>query len=135
MNFLSGLSGDISGHPDLKYIIDTVDDIFEYIYSDELIRMKIVDNKTYKIKVFTQFPDFAEKYNALMNIIVDGEQKSLENLVMMLNTICMVRTNKISMDTAFTNVREKLSDQYIYSKFGGKKEFEKVMNERHNKKV
>jgi hypothetical protein len=52
----------------------------------------------------------------------------------MLNTLAMVKSGKISVDTASAGIREELSGQYIYPKFGGKKEFERTIIERHNRK-
>lgn len=53
---------------------------------------------------------------------------------MMINTLCLVKTGQISMDTAYAHIREELSKEYIYPQFGGKDKFEKAIIERSKHK-
>lgn len=130
----SHLIPDVDQIPDIKYIVDTVAQILEYMSDDEMIKLKDENVTLYEQKIHEKFTDFSDKYFSLFSFLLDGKLESLFNLITMLNALAMVKTGKISMETATVGVREDLSNQYIYPKFGGKKEFERTIIERHNKK-
>jgi len=133
MDQLSSLTKDVENMPDLKYVVDTLTDIFEYISTDEMLSMR-KDNKTeYDRMMEGKYKDFEDRYFSLFRVILDGEFDSMNHLVMMIKTLCLVKTGKISNDAAYANIREELSNHYIYPQFGGKKEFEKEMNRRNKK--
>jgi hypothetical protein len=134
MEELQKLSKDVETIPNLKYIISTLTEIFEYISKNEMIELKEKDFDAYKQNIRLKFPEFEDNYFSLFNVILDGELDSITHLVMMIKTLCMVKTGQLSMDTAFTNVREELSNRYIYPQFGGKQEFENTMIARANVK-
>lgn len=134
MDELRKISSEVNQLPDLKQLVETLTAIFECIGTDDMIRLRETDKDKYDETLLKKFPDFCERYWSLFNIILDGEMESMGNLVMMINTICMVKTGQISMDTAYAHIREKLSEKYIYPTFGGKDKFEKTMIENHRKK-
>jgi hypothetical protein len=134
MDFLRGISNDATDFSDIKYIIDSITNIIEFISTDEMFKLKEENKTEYEQIIYEKFKDFSGRYFSLFNIILDGELNSLSHLVMMLNTLCMVKTKKISMDEAYAHIREELANQYIYPQFGGKKNFEKTLKERSKKK-
>lgn len=133
MNFDS-LSNDVGKYPDLKYIVDTVTQILELMSTDEMINLKQTDVVQYEQIIHDKFVDFCDKYYSLFSLLLDGKVESLSNLITMINTLCMVKTGQISMDAAYTNIREDLSNKYIYPKYGGKREFERSIIERSKRK-
>lgn len=124
------LVGDI---PELKYVIDTITDILEYMMDDNIKKIKKENKEEYDIKIYEKYREFGDKYYTLFSLILDDNIDKISNLVMMLNTLSMVRTGQISMETANEYVREELSKTYIYSVFGGKKEFERTIMSRNKK--
>jgi len=134
MESLSKLCGDVKDIPDLKYVIDTLSQIFEFMTTNDMITLKELNIESYKQNIRTKFADFEERYFSLFNVILDGELDSMTHLVMMIKSLCLVRTGQISMDTAFANIREELSNHYIYPQFGGKKAFENAVIARGNAK-
>lgn len=133
MDQLKNLSQDVENIPDLKYVIDTLTDIFEYISKDAMIELQLSNIEEYKRHLERKYSEFCDRYYSLFRIVLDGELDSMTHLVMMIKNLCLVNDGKISMDAAYTNVREELSNHYIYPKFGGKKEFEREMMRRNAK--
>lgn len=136
MDMFSKLNDGVLEYPEMKYIIDTITDIIEYISTDEMIQLKKENPERYKINLMEKYAEFSDKQYSLFSIILAGEFDSLDKLVTMLNTLCLVKQGKINMDTAYAGIREVLSEEYIYPQFGGKEKFEKTMIERskHKKK-
>lgn len=133
MEELKSLTNDVKDYPELIEVIDTVTQIFEMMSTDEMIELKRTNVVQYEQVIHDKFPVFCDKHFSLVSSLLDGDIASLGNLVLMIKTICMVKTGQISMDTANSHIREELSSQYIYPKFGGKKEFEKTIIERSKK--
>jgi len=135
MDFLKNITqDDLASSPDLQYVINELTKIFEFISTDEMLSLKESDKVTYDKTLTEKFPEFSERFYALFSVILAGEFDSMTHLVMMIKTLGMVKTGKISMDTAYAHVREELSNEYIYPQFGGKAGFEKAIKDRHNKK-
>lgn len=127
MDAIKNLIPNVDGMPDLKYVINNLVQIFEFISTDDMIKMKSDNKEQYENVLHKKFAEFSERYYSLFSVILDGELDSMTHLVMMINTLCLVNTGQITMDTAYAHIREELSKHYIYPKFGGKKEFEKAM--------
>lgn len=130
MATLKDVQKNVEQYPDLKYVIDTVIQIIEFMSTDEMVKLKETSTDEYEAKIINKFEDFGEKQPALFNIILDGEIESLGNLIEMIRMICLMKTGQISMGTANEYVREMCAEQYIYPQFGGKNEFEKTIKER-----
>ena len=134
MDALKGLTSDVEGSPDLKYVVDTLIQIFEYISTDEMLELKKKDKMEYDKVLTMKFNEFSEKQFSLFSVVLAGEYDSMTHLVMMIKTLGMVKTGQITMDTAYAHIREELSNKYIYPQFGGKKQFEKAIRDRNNVK-
>lgn len=134
MDEIKNLSSDVNNIPDLKYVVDTLTQIFEVITTDEMIDMRKTNRDQYEQTLHDQFTEFCDKYYSLFSVILDGELDSMTHLVMMINTLCLVKSGQITMDTAYAHIREELSNQYIYPQFGGKKGFEKAIMSRNKHK-
>jgi hypothetical protein len=77
-----------------------------------------------------KYNDFGERHNTLLHSILDDRIDELGNLIYMLKTLASVKSGKLTMIEANAMVREKLSSEYIYPKFGGKTQFEKAIKKR-----
>lgn len=131
---MESLSTEALQMPDIKDIVDTVIKILEFMSSDEMIELKNTNTMQYEQQVHDKFPEFADKYFSLFSLLLDEKLESISNLFTMLNTLALVKMGKITMETASNGIKEDLSNKYIYPKFGGKKEFEKTIIDRYNKK-
>lgn len=133
MEALKTLSSDVENVPDMKNIVDILTQIFEYMATNEMIKLKETNIMQYEQRIHDKFPDFCERYYALTSALLDGNLSSLDNLVDMIRTICLVKSGQITMDTAYAHVREELASKYIYPKFGSKQKFEQAIIERGKK--
>jgi hypothetical protein len=133
MDFFKNISSDVDGFPELKYVIDTLTEILDFMMTDDMMKLKEESKESFEQVMADKFKDFSERYFSLFCVILDGEMNSLSNLVMMINTLCMVKTKKISMDEGYAHIREELAGTYIYPQFGGKEQFEKTIKERSKK--
>jgi hypothetical protein len=125
---------DATKFSDIKYLIDNLTEILEFIQTDEIMELRANNKEQYEQVMCSKYEEFSERHSALFNMILDDDLESMGNLIMMINTLYFVKTGQISETTAFSHIREKLSEQYIYPKFGGKKKFEKEIKRRHAKK-
>lgn len=134
MNILKDITkDDINGSPDLEYIVKSLTEIFEFISKDEIMKLKDENKLEYDKTLTLKFPEFSDRYFSLFSVILSGELDSMTHLVLMIKTLGMVKAGKISMDTAYAQIREELSNQYIYPQFGGKEKFEETVRNRHKK--
>jgi hypothetical protein len=72
-------------------------------------------------------------------MLADNEEKRADNidkLFNMLSRLKDVETGKSNVEKEFMKVREELAHEFLYPQFGGKKGFEKAMEEdlKKNKK-
>jgi hypothetical protein len=136
MDTIKNLAADVENVPDLRYVVDTMTQIFTIITTDRMIELKKNNRDQYEQELHDQFKDFCDKHYSLFSVILDGELDSMTHLVMMIKTLCLVKSGQITMDTAYAHIREELSNHYIYPQFGGKKGFEKAIKDRsRNKKT
>lgn len=120
---------------DLKYVINTLEEIFAYMDTPEVMAAKKRNNDDYTLMMCNKFDDFRDRYYSLFSIILKGDFEEMDNLVTMIKTLALVETGDISIDTAHAHISEKLSEKYIYPQFGGKKNFEKTIKQRHKKNM
>lgn len=134
MDILNNITGDdLKNSPDMLYVVNTLTEIFTFISTDEMIKLKEDDKLEYDKTVTQKFPEFSERYFSLFSVVLSGELETMTHLVMMIKTLGQVNSGKISMNTAYARVRDELSDKYIYPQFGGKDKFEEEIKKRHKK--
>lgn len=130
MDVIRNLSSALASYPEMQQLVETLTEIFEFMATDEMIALKVADMVQYEQILHDKFPEFCERYFSLFSTVLDGDFDSLDNLVVMVKYLCMVKAGEITMDTANTQIRDELASKYIYPKFGGKQEFEKTIIER-----
>lgn len=120
--------------PDLKYITDNLIKILACMEENEMVQLRKMDNELFKRKMEDKFNEFSERYYSMFQQLLTGETDNIGKIIMMLDALHRVNRGQLTMDGAFEDVRETLSKEYIYPKFGGKQSFEKKIIERANKK-
>lgn len=120
--------------PDLKHLTENLVKILAEINSEEMIQLFDTDKELFKEKMEQKFPEFSNRYYSLFQQLLEKDMDNIGKLIMMLTNLHKVEHGELTMDDAFNNVRESLSEDYIYPKFGGKENFEKTMRERGKKK-
>ena len=105
--------------PDVKKIIASVEEIMTYMCDDEILNFKYQNPDSYKEMMESKFKNFSETYPSLFNLIIEGEDISM--MLEMMARIEKVKNHEISMDEAQEQLKEKLSEEYIYSKMSKEK--------------
>jgi hypothetical protein len=133
MDALQNLPKDIEQVPDMMDLVDQLTSIFEFMTEPEIAELRRTNFEQFEDMMYNKYQGFCDKYFTLFAMVIhydpEKDDKSLDNLVMMINALCMVKLGKISVDTANTVIGEELAEKYIYSKHGGKKKFEKHVQE------
>lgn len=133
MEALQNLPKDIDQVPDMMELVDQLTSMFEFMTEPEIVEMRRENYEQFEQIMYDKYQGFCDKYFTLFSMVIhydpEKDDKSLDNLVMMINALCMVQLGKISVDTANTVIGEELAEKYIYSKHGGKKKFEKHVKE------
>lgn len=141
MEALQNLPKDLDQVPDLMELVEQLTSIFEFMATPEIVEMRRSDFDKFEQMMFDKYSDFCDKYFTLFSTAIhydpDKDDGSLDNLVMMINALFMVKIGKISIDTANTVIGEELAQKYVYAKHGGKKKFEENIKEydRQQKKL
>ena len=105
--------------PDVKKIIATVEQIMTYMCDDDVIDLKYQNEDSYKEMMESKFKAFSESYPSLFNLIIEG--KDISMMLEMMARIEKVKNNELSMDDAQEQLKEKLSEEFIYSKMSKEK--------------
>ncbi len=125
--------------PDITNLTGQIIEFIEYIEKPEMKTFAKENNMMFKQHVESKFEDFTLDYYSIYKMLVENEEKRAENLDKLFNMISRlkdVETGKSNVEREFMKVREELAQEYLYPKFGGKKEFEKAMEKdlKKNKK-
>lgn len=106
----------------------------EFISQPEMEKLENDNNELFVETVTNKFKDFSDNYVAVFNKLLDKKNRneSVERLVEMFSIIKNIKNGKSTFEKEDARFKEKLNEQYIYKKYGGKKQFENAM--RKNKK-
>lgn len=115
--------------PDVKKIISKVEEIMVYMCNDDVLDLKLENNDAYKEMMESKFKDFNDLYPSLFSLIIDG--KDISMMLEMMTRIEKVKNNELSMNDAQEQLKDKLSEQYVYSKMT-KAKAESLKNEVKN---
>lgn len=75
---------------------------------------------------------FEENYS-LVFAIIRNEISDFDILVNMINVMILLETKQIEKSEADELIKNIVNELYIYPKFGGRENFEKIMKSRHKK--
>ena len=100
--------------PDVKQIITSVEEIMTYMCDDEIMNFKYQDTNSYKEMMESKFKNFSDTYPSLFNLIIEG--KDISMMLEMMARIEKVKNHEMSMDDAQEQLKEKLAEEYMYSK-------------------
>jgi hypothetical protein len=125
--------------PDITKLTGQIIEFIEYIEQPEMKKFAKENNMMFKQHVENKFEDFTLDYYSIYKMLADNEEKRADNidkLFNMLSRLKDVETGKSNVEKEFMKVREELAHEFLYPQFGGKKGFEKAMEEdlKKNKK-
>lgn len=121
--------------PDLTNLTKQIIDFLEYINTPDMQKMQDDESRAFELHLESKFPEFAENYYSTFKMLLNKKDriKNVEKLMQMISTIKKVKDGQKSYDSAFEKIKEDLAEEYIYSKYGGKDNFEKQLSQNKKK--
>jgi len=104
--------------PDPEEIAETVANILEYMSEDEVMAVQKENQASYESMIENKFPDFANRYRAIFNLTISGE--NMDMLVMMLESLEKIKTGEKQMEKVETELRDELAETYIFANLNDK---------------
>lgn len=125
---------DIEKAPNTKQFLDDL-----ILFIDELNKPNF--KKLRKENKFNEIEELLErKYKRLFELnyslvfaVIRNEITNFDILVKMINVMILLETKQISNSEANNIIKDLINDLYIYPKFGGKENFEKIIKSKHEK--
>ncbi len=121
--------------PDLANLTNQIIEFLEYINTPEMQKMQDDEPRAFEMHVEGKFESFVENYYSTFKMLLDKKERSKNvlKLMQMINTIKKVREGQKTYDSAFNQIKEDLAEEFIYSKYGGKDNFENQLKQNKKK--
>lgn len=119
--------------PDLDNILIHIQELLQDIETPEMKNLETKNRKEFE-KILTH--KYYEKINSIkiINLMLEPERyENLEKLLDMFDNLKKVKNGKTDIQNAHKLWCEKMNEEYVYSKHGGKTNFEKKMAEEMKK--
>lgn len=127
---------DLTNAPETQQIINKIIEIIEYSLEDKILDMKLNNYTQYADHMFekVEFQDFINKYFSLFTLLVDKTLPPIELLYLILSKKAELESGKITQKGADDSISDFVGNKFIYSKYGGKDNFEKQLKKNLKKK-
>lgn len=124
--------------PDVAKLTGMLIEFIEYIEEPSIKALALENEIVYKQHLENKFEEFTLEYYTIYRLLVDNENERASNvdkLFKMIDRLKKIESGESNYDNEFMQVREELAEEYLYSKYGSKTNFQKAMNKnRKNKK-
>lgn len=130
------LDFDLSEAPETNKFVNDLTDILNKINSDNhLCKLRKTNYNNFVNEVFNieEFKPFIDKYFNLFRLLISPEPPDFDVINMFIVYKAKVETGRLTQEEADKYIAEYMNERFIYSKFGGKKNFEKTIIERNKK--
>lgn len=130
------LDFDLSEAPETNKFVNDLTNILNKINSDtHLCKLRNSDYDKFISEVFNieEFKPFIDKYFNLFRLLISPIQPDLDVITMFIIYKAKVETGRLKQEEADKYIAEYMNERFIYSKFGGKENFEKTIIERNKK--
>jgi uncharacterized Ntn-hydrolase superfamily protein len=119
--------------PDLDNLLENIQNLLEDIETPEMQQLEKTNRKEFeKILTHKYYSDISSI--KIINLMLEpARYENLEKLLDMFERLKQVKNGNLNIQDAHKNWCEKMNEEYVYSKHGGKENFEKVMKETQNK--
>lgn len=118
---------DAKAIPDLNKLLISIYKLLEDIETKEMQELEKTNKKEFeKVLTHKYYEDIQS--NKIINLMLDKDRyNNLSKLLDMFERLEKVKSGKEDINNAHKQWCEKMNEEYIYSKHGGKEEFEKKM--------
>jgi hypothetical protein len=119
--------------PDLDTMLVNIQRLLEDIETPEMQELEKKNrNEFEKILTHKYYEDISS--TKIINLMLEPERyENLEKLLDMFERLKNVKNGNLDIQDAHKKWCEKMNEEYVYSKHGGKENFEKVMKETQDK--
>lgn len=97
--------------PDVHKIIFDIEKILEFICTEPMLKLRDDNYTLFKMEVEKQFPEFADSYYGILQLIMRGED--LSNLIHILTGINKVKSGGSTLEEEEEKFMNRMSEQYI----------------------
>lgn len=119
---------------DIDKLTERVFEILEYLESDSTKKLMKKNEGAVKMVLTNKYIDVPM---GIINLLVDDENRgeNVDRLVRMFEKLNQIKKGELDAKVAETVFFDEVNERYLYSKFGGKENFEKALaNEAKGKK-
>ena len=118
--------------PDLANLTKQIIDFLEYINTPDMEKMQNDEPRAFEMHMESKFENLAENYYSTFKMLLDKKDriKNIEKLMQLISSIKKVKDGQKTYDSTFNQIKEDLAEEYIYSKYGGKDNFEKQLTQK-----
>lgn len=124
--------------PDLENLLKNVIDLVEFISTPQMAQLEKTNFILYKTTAENAFPHFSNNFISIFNMLLHSNNRNynLTKLISLFSNLKDIKDGKKNIDLEFKKFQEQQAQEYIYPKFGGKKQFENAMinSSKKNKK-
>jgi hypothetical protein len=124
----------------LEQITDNILDLLDFMHSEEMIIKKHQDNIEFERILSVKYNDLMPR--KIIDLLLEDEKNNNTNnfnkLIKMIEVLSQIKGGNLDYDQEYTKFTEDVNEEYIYSKYGGKENFQKVLAEdqkKQNKKT
>ena len=119
--------------PDIDNILVHIDELLTFIEIPEMKKLEISNKKEFERLVYGRYNNVLPM--GIINLLVEDDRyEQLETLLNMCDTLKQVKSGKKDLHEEHAKFSEKLSEQYVYPKFGGKEKFEQELKKKSEDK-
>lgn len=120
--------------PDLDNLLNTIIEFLEYIETDEMQKMEETDKAGFEKHLDEKFSTFTLRYYGIFKMLLEkkGRAENVHKLINLFSELNKVKSGAKNMDTVYSEYTEGLNNEYIYSKYGGKENFEKALKNKQD---
>lgn len=124
--------------PDLDAMLEHIQDLLADIETPVMQELEKADKKRFEMVLTHKYYNEDEKLgitsNKIINMFLAPERyDNLEIFLDMCEDMKKVKDGKVDIKEAHKTWCEKMNNKFLYSKFGGKEEFEQKMKDMQNK--
>jgi hypothetical protein len=112
--------------PDIDSMLVHIDNLLNFVELPEMKKLETVNKKEFERLVYGRFNAILP-INIINLLLEDDRYEHLDMLLNMCDTLKQVKDGKMDIHQEHAKFSEKLSEKYVYPKFGGKENFENEM--------
>jgi hypothetical protein len=121
--------------PDVEKLIEHVINLLQYINTDEMQQFEDNDPTGFETHLDNKFSDFTARYYTVFKLLLDKPNRhaNVARMLELFQNLSKVKNSEKSMDTVYEEYTEVINNEFIYSKYGGKANFEREMMKQKKK--